>query len=297
MNYIKHLFAPHTTNNFRAKILHHSFLIVFIIGFLSLSCGVFVVKKSHPQVLGISYTISEAELLDATNKQRVLHGVEPLNLNQNLSNAARQKASFMFEKNFWAHFAPDGTTPWSFIKSSGYEYLFAGENLAKGFTNSSEVVDAWMNSPTHRENLLSTKYKDMGFAIQEGNLTGEDTVLVVQMFGTPLSANSEVTNVPQSPPAQQIAQEEVNAPAVAVKSEQQSAIPVENVSKPLIDAPTTTKSLSVIFLFFIIAILVLDLCIVEKKRLPRILGHNLDHIIILVLFLLLILLDKTGGIL
>lgn len=292
MNYLKHLLVPHQTNNFRAKILHHSFLIVFVIGFLSLSCGVVIVKKSYPQVLGISYSINETQLLEETNKQRVMHGVEPLRLNPVLSQAASQKSHYMFEKNFWAHFAPDGTTPWSFIKSSGYEYLYAGENLAKGFTNSNDVVNAWMNSPTHRENLLSSKYKDIGFAIQEGSLTGENTVVVVQMFGTPLNS-AENDNPVASVPFQQIAQE---APAVSVKSEQ-SAAPLDLVSKPLINAQVTTRSLSVIFLFFIITVLILDLIIIEKKKLPRILGHNIDHLIILILFLVFILLERTGGIL
>ncbi len=291
MNYLKHLLLPHQTNNFRAKILHHSFLIVFVIGFLSLSCGVILVKKSYPQVLGISYSINEAQLLEETNKQRVMRGVEPLRLSSALSQAASQKSNYMFEKNYWAHFAPDGTTPWSFIKSAGYEYLYAGENLAKGFTDSSEVADAWMNSPTHRENLLSSKYRDIGFSVQEGILNGENTVVVVQLLGTPLGSE-QGNNI--STPFQQVAQE---APAVAVKSEQESTAPLDSVSKPFINAPTTTRSLSVIFLFFIITVLILDLVIVEKKKLPRILGHNLDHIIILTLFLVFIFLEKTGGVL
>lgn len=277
--------------------MHHSFLLVFVVSFLSLACGVYVVKQSYPQVLGISYSISENELLDATNKMRIANGVAPLTLNSNLSNAARQKAAFMFEKNFWAHFAPDGTTPWSFIKSSNYEYLYAGENLAKGFTNSSDVVEAWMDSPTHRENLLSSKYKDIGFGVQEGNLTGEETVVVVQMFGTPLNATPEVAATPENlPPIQQVAQDNIREPEVAVKSEQEST-GVRINTAPYVSAPIATKSLSVIFLFFIIAVLVLDLVIVEKKRLPRLLGHNLDHIILLVLFLVFILLEKTGGVL
>ena len=68
----------------------------------------------------------------------------------------------MFSKNYWAHFAPDGSTsPWDFIHQSGYNYIFAGENLAKGFTDANSVVAAWMNSPSHRENILSNKYKDV----------------------------------------------------------------------------------------------------------------------------------------
>ena len=90
----------------------------------------------------------------------------------------------MFAKNYWAHVSPDGTTPWVFIKSAGYSYVYAGENLARGYNTSQDVVTAWMASPEHKQNMLSSNYQNVGFAIVTGNLTGEDTVLVVEMFGS-----------------------------------------------------------------------------------------------------------------
>ena len=65
----------------------------------------------------------------------------------------------MIAKNYWAHNAPDGASPWSFFKNVGYRYLYAGENLARDFGDSASVVNAWMNSPTHRDNLLSGRYR------------------------------------------------------------------------------------------------------------------------------------------
>src|SRR5204863_2082531 len=112
------------------------------------------------------------------------NGAGDLTISNELSRAASDKASDMFAKNYWAHNAPDGTTPWVFIKSSGYEYIYAGENLARGFTTSQSVVDAWMASPEHKENMLSKNYKNVGFAVATGNLNGEDTVLVVEMLGS-----------------------------------------------------------------------------------------------------------------
>lgn len=292
MNYFRHLLSPTHTNNYRAKVLSHSFLAAFVFAFILLSGVVMVGKQSHPQVLGISYSISENELLADTNQARTSKGLSPLILNSQLSDAASKKAEYMFEKNFWAHFAPDGTTPWSFIKTSGYQYIFAGENLAKGFTTSQEVVDAWMDSESHRDNLLSSKYKDIGFAIQEGNLTGEDTVLVVQMFGAPyVQADRRAV---AAPPVQQVAELPVDA---ELHAPQVSAARHEVTASPMINTPTVTKSISVVFLIFIITILVLDLLIVEKKKIPRIVGHNLDHVIILILFLVFILIERSGGIL
>lgn len=294
MNFFRHLFTPYQTNNYKARILHTFPLLLVILTFISFSASVVIFKNAHPEVLGISYSITDQELLDDTNKVRAENNVPPLALNEELSSAAHAKAAFMFEKNFWAHFAPDGTTPWSFIKSAGYEYAFAGENLAKGFTNSQDVVNAWMESPSHRENLLSTRYADIGFATQEGNLTGEDTVLVVQMFGAPYvaPASQPESNAQTSPPVQKIASEEDNVPVQLTKQ----AVRAQD-TKALVHVSTATKSISVVFLFFIIAILILDLIIVEKKKIPRIVGHNLDHVIILVLLLVFILLERSGGIL
>lgn len=293
MNFFRHFFFPAHTNNYRAKVLSHSFLAVFVVAFIVLSGVVVIGRQTHPEVLGISYSISENDLLTETNNKRIEQGLSPLSLSPQLSDAARRKAAYMFEKNYWAHFAPDGTTPWSFVKASGYEYVFAGENLAKGFTNSHDVISAWMDSPSHRENLLSSKYKDIGFAIQEGNLTGEDTVLIVQMFGAPYVPSS--VSAEQEPLSQNVAGE---AQIESSPSSQQVSPVRHNVpDSSLVNAPTATKSLSVVFLVFIITILILDLVIVEKKKIPRIVGHNLDHIIMLVLFLLFILLQKTGGVL
>src|SRR5258706_10350524 len=104
----------------------------------------------------------------------------------------------MFAKDYWAHIAPDGTTPWSFIKGAGYNYVYAGENLARGYFSASDVVNAWMASPEHRENMLSSKFADVGFSAQNGKLTGEDTVLVVEMLGS-----TSLAGAPQSPTVQQ----------------------------------------------------------------------------------------------
>ncbi len=137
-SFIKHLLLPHQNNNQRAKILHNSSLFVVFVSLIFLSFSVYFVKLSNPEVLGISYSVSETELLALVNQERSKNNLPPLVIDASLEDAARRKASDMFSKNYWAHFAPDGTTtPWKFIKDSGYNYTVAGENLAKGFTDSS----------------------------------------------------------------------------------------------------------------------------------------------------------------
>src|SRR5581483_10399348 len=120
--FFRHLFTPHHKNNYRAKLLHNSSLAAIACVLL---LGTFVavqIKNHNGSVLGISYSITTDELLSLTNKARANNGESSLQLNSELNTAAAQKADDMFAKNYWAHFAPDGsTTPWMFIKNSGYD--------------------------------------------------------------------------------------------------------------------------------------------------------------------------------
>jgi len=292
--------------------LHHSSLFAVCVLLLALSFSFSYIHKKSPSVLGISFNITESDLLTVTNKIRAEKGVKPVTLNPKLSDAARRKAVDMFDKNYWAHFAPDGSTsPWFFIKEAGYGYLYAGENLAKGFTNSDEVVKAWMESPSHRENMLSDKYNDIGFAIVEGKLEGEETVLVVEMFGaaSPVVAQDttkqlavetgqepvqEIAIPPNAQDLQPVASEKsLPLNEQTVKSEKNGGI----ISKPIIDSQLTSRTITLSLLLFFIVALVIDLVVIERKQIPRIVGHNLDHIMLIIFFVLFVIVLKTGAIL
>ncbi len=310
--FLRHWFLPQYTNNHRPKILHDISILLLIIGIIGISTLSFVGKKSHSSVLGISYSISDAEMLTAVNEQRAQHGLAPLTMNSQLSQAASGKAANMFANNYWAHFGPDGTTPWQFIRGSGYDYIDAGENLAKGFTNSSDVVNAWMNSPTHRANVLSPKYSDIGFAIVPGVLEGEDTVLVVQMFGSREAI--ETAQVEVAPAAvQTVVQETVNpssglaqeqtvitlTPTPILVAVQPTSVPLvlnsnSRVSQnPIINIASYSKSMLLIIFVTLLVVFILDLLIIERRKIPRIVGHNIDHIMLIALFILFILLFKS----
>lgn len=277
--FLKHLFTPTQNNNNRAKILHHNSLLALVVLVLFLSFSVSFFQKKQPEVLGISYSISEARLLALTNQFRKEKGLSELKQDGRLDRAASEKAKDMFAKNYWAHFAPDGsTTPWYFIKRQGYEYTYAGENLAKGFTSSDDLVKAWINSPSHRENMLSDKYRDIGFAIGEGKLTGEETTLVVEMFGSTADGKTTQNTQPKS-----IATAEKLTEGVVMS---------EVIKNPRIDILLAAKSISMLILFVLLAALIFDMFFIRKKNIQRVVGHNLDHImlvggvIILALFLL-----------
>jgi hypothetical protein len=121
--------------------------------------------------------IDTASLLSLTNQQRVAANLSPLVLNSKLSQAAEVKANDMITNNYWAHVSPTGVTPWTLIRQTGYQYQYAGENLAEDYSSAEAVVNAWMNSPGHRKNLLNPKLCEVGFA-SVGNIT-------VQMMACP----------------------------------------------------------------------------------------------------------------
>lgn len=298
--FLRHFFTPHLTNNYRPKLLHPQILVLLILFFFSLGIVTSFTRQSYPSVLGISSQISIDQLLILTNQQRQNNNLPPLSLNGSLGSAALAKGNYMFEKNFWSHIAPDGTTPWYFIRSAGYNYLYAGENLARGYDSASGVVDAWMASPSHRENVLSPNYKEVGFAVLDGNLTGENTILVVEMFGA--RGESE----PAPAPAQQV---ESSAPQVAsspaeqkeAKSESEEAKKVEPAqptpAAPLINAQTFSSNLAMTTVAIFMFVLILDMIIIERKKIIRFVGHNLDHVLLFALIGILLLVVLKGYVL
>lgn len=152
-----------------------------------LASVLFITHMRASQVLGSSEGLGASSLLTATNSARQAQHEPQLAENTLLSRAAQAKANDMVQRNYWSHTTPDGKQPWSFIDKTGYKYQVVGENLAYGFSNSDEVIRGWLNSPSHRENLLSGDYRDVGFGIassKDFNHSGPETV-VVALYGEP----------------------------------------------------------------------------------------------------------------
>ncbi len=300
---LKHLFVPHEKNNHRAKLLHADAIVLAISGVIFIFSLLNPIQSKFPAVLGIASNISPAELLSITNEYRKENGLAELRLDSDLSQAASYKASDMFSKNYWAHIAPDGVTPWSFILNSGYEYLYAGENLARGYSTAPDVVKAWMESPTHRANMLSKDYSDVGFAIATGTLTGSDTVLVVEMFGTRYADAEDdketeiaVLNLSPTPTVSLIARGEISP--IIVKQDIRNNQGVASIKQdPIINKENFTQNFIYAMLILFILVLVIDAIIIERKKIARAFSHNTDHIIYLSLILASILIIGRGAIL
>ncbi|MCR4264118.1 MAG: CAP domain-containing protein [Candidatus Roizmanbacteria bacterium] len=295
---ITHLFTPHHTNNHRPRILHPEMLVAVAAVVFVLHTTMQITAQSYPLILGYATNISTEDLLFYTNQERLNHGLNSLQLNTTLSKAAEKKAQDMFADNYWAHTAPDGATPWDFIVTEGYAYSYAGENLARDFSDSKGVVVAWMNSPSHRDNLLRGEYQEIGFAVVNGKLDGNETTLVVQMFGTPQTRRPIITNASVSDTsevAMQVPTPMISSVPIA-QIEEDSSLP-RAVQKPVIDQAAMQRNVGYTVMGVFGTVLLVDSFLIWKRKTVRIAGHNLAHFIFIVSLIGFVILSSRGSIL
>ena len=269
-----HYFLPYPDNNHRALLLQPSFLALFVAIYLLNQSFIKSFTIARPGVLGYSSEITISKVLDQTNTERVKLGLKPLTFNSTLSKSAQLKADDMFTNNYWAHTSPEGKSPWDFFNNAGYEYSVAGENLAKDFYDTEGLLKAWMNSPTHRENIINPKYQEIGIGVVNGILGGVKTTLVVQHFGTPRNG-VVLASVPPDD--------------IAVESSFIQNIPI---ASPI----QLNKIFAMIMFVFIICLLIVDSYITLKNKTPRLTGSSAGHIGFLLIILLLLIFTHQGTI-
>lgn len=293
--FLAHLFIPRQSNKHRARALHFSSLLFYIVlvGILHVSLS-FIPSKTG-LILGYASNITVNDLLKDTNEKRAENGLSPVVLNDQLSQAAALKAANMFAEQYWAHVAPSGKDPWYFIRQIGYNYLYAGENLARDFPDSKSVVDAWMNSPTHRENIVNSRYKDIGFAVVNGKYGSYETTLVVQMFGTrpggaPTVETNDVVVKPEN--VKPLVVQSVPVDLGVHGTESVKTTPTNQV----IDVFKVTKIALLGLSIFLLLLLVWDAFLAYHRKAVRISGHNFAHFLILMAVVLTVLLIKRGTI-
>ena len=281
------LFIPQSDNNYRASLLHPSFLGLFIAVYLlnqSILKSISIIK---PGVLGYSSEITIEKVLQQTNQQRQANNLPPLLFNSNLSQSARLKAEDMFNNDYWAHDSPTGSSPWDFIKTTGYQYSVAGENLAKDFYDTSSMVKAWMSSSTHRDNIVHSKYKETGIAVVDGVLGGIKTTLVVQHFGTPLVVATRQLTLDE----QRLNALPATSPQVLAQTQQATT----NLS-PSLSPAMVNKTLGTIMFIIIISALVIDGIVTLKNKTKRLAGSATGHLGFLLVILMLMLFTRQGSI-
>lgn len=180
--------------NIHSNHIGHAFFIVGVFLILITSTIIAPLNTKTIDAFGVS------DIIEQSNKARAQLNVDPLTTDNKLMSAAQMKAEDMAKGHYFAHTAPDGTVPWDYFKKVEYIYEDAGENLAVTNQDASSVINGWLNSPAHRENLLSTKYNNMGIGMAAfGDYEGhKDTYVIVAMYGR-RSTGAQVITAPTSP--------------------------------------------------------------------------------------------------
>lgn len=284
-------FLPHKDTHKKAHLISWEALLFYVLLFILLQVGFSIVSYTKPGFLGISSNIDQKKIIELTNIERAKIGLPAVKENEALNKAAVLKAQDMLVENYWAHFAPSGKTPWDFILGSGYKFTFAGENLAKNFYSSNEVISAWMASPTHKDNLLNSKYQDIGVAVVDGVLNGQKTTLIVQEFGT--------TQVLQNAPSVSMGGKsvEVSKAEYNSKPELLGSIQTPKVTPSLIDPYKTYKIAGVSIISFIGLLLLIDILVLYRRGVFRLSSHNLAHMSLLSLTAASLITGSPGSIL
>lgn len=155
-----------------------------LVGLLAIGTTALALSQRPDTVLAADASLSR-QIVDLTNRERSSRNLPALSQNDKLTKAAELKARDMFAQGYFSHTSPEGLAPWHWIEKAKYRYIYAGENLAIDYTEPVVVMQAWMQSPTHAENILTQQYSEIGIAVLKGMMKGQETTIVVQLFGAP----------------------------------------------------------------------------------------------------------------
>lgn len=286
---LAHFLIPHESNNHRAKLLQPLFVVISLFLFLMTQALVPFLPRFAPVVLGYAANIPAERIMELTNEKRAEAGTPLLTLDPLLNQAALAKASDMLQSDYWAHVSPDGTEPWKFFVDSGYRYRFAGENLARDFDSAEGVVEAWMASPTHKENLLASRYRDIGVAVVDGKLGGVETTLVVQLFATKFSEAPTAYESPSTGSA--------IVTTIPVSPSQEVAGSVSSPRELLLSPFSSTKRVAIFFVSLFFTLLSIDMVIINHRRVSRRSSRSFAHMLFFGMIMVVLLASQSGLIL
>ena len=231
---LKDHFIPHPGNDHVPHVLHHRALLGYSSAMLLLKTFAVIVSVTLPGYSVYSSAITPSNIISLTNETRSSLGLTELGIDDRLMQAAQAKANDMLTNQYFAHTSPDGVTPWYWFQTYGYTYRSAGENLAAHFTQAEDVSSAWMASPSHRENIVSDRYNEIGVGIAQGVFEGYATTFVVQMFGYEQIATAEST-----PP---IVNDPTPTPVAITPTPQPSVAGIESNQPTTPQATTATET-------------------------------------------------------
>lgn len=186
---IKNFLLPNPDNNYTPHAIKIKSLVIILI--MVLLVNIVLTKYT---IVEVSAAIDFTTLYQLHNEEREKYDLPALSINTSLIDSASTKAGEMMDYNCWSHYCPEGTTPWKYFDEAGYRYVYAGENLAEGFNSNDGTIRAWINSPSHRDNILNPKFDEIGIVILSGDYQGiSDNMLIVVHFGTRKSSSYSLT--------------------------------------------------------------------------------------------------------
>jgi hypothetical protein len=177
---------PTAHNQYRPPLLRWPVVALLLLGLGIAQLAYNLGETSRAQVFAVSSQLEAEQITILSNQERVQAGLPALRTSAALERAAEAKAADMLARDYWNHFAPDGTAPWQFLNQQNYLYQVAGENLARDFDTEAGVVSGWMNSPSHRDNLLDSRFSEIGVAAARGEFNDRESTIVVAFYAQPL---------------------------------------------------------------------------------------------------------------
>jgi len=192
---LKDLFIPHAGNNYLPQALKPTRLLFHAVSIVAIKSIVVVFVLFYPLSAWLSPDLALAEakkIIKLTNNLRQAVSLPAFLESQKLTQAAWQKVEDMALNQYFAHVSPTGLGLKNWLEKINYKYSLAGENLAVGFSKAEDVVAAWKASPTHYDNIIESKFKEIGVAVADGRLNQVDTAFIAQYFGAPAQAEEPV---------------------------------------------------------------------------------------------------------
>src|SRR3989344_720722 len=225
MNKISNFFIASETNNYSPPALSYKAFLIY--GLLMILLRLFLgTLPAH------SAAVESQTLMDMINSERSSRNLTVLAQNSSLRTAAGQKSQDMIDRDYFAHVDPDGNYVWPKIIAAGYgQYKILGENLAVDFVTSEGMIKAWLDSPTHRANLLHSDFLEQGLIALYGDFQGRYTNLTTSLFG----ARASGVQTPPAPPPPAPSPNPIPTPKPAPSAPKPAPPPA---AKPTLPQPT-----------------------------------------------------------
>ena len=148
--------------------------------------GITLPTLDPTEILNTGDSLTADSIAKAINKERAKANLSPLIISTELQTAANNKAIDTFSSGLWSENGSGGKSEWSFITNAGYQYEYAGLDMAKNFQTTSDVINSWMSFSNNndRENILNSRFTDIGVAVKTGIFSGENTTIVIQYLAS-----------------------------------------------------------------------------------------------------------------